>query len=276
MVKSDVMSKKMLSILVLYYFVLRIFLRPLKEYSKAVQSDVSAWVLPFVFSNAFFMVIFWGMTIYFYSDIPFIDKTTYFFLCRMKKVDWGIIQLVRIFLSAVVLVTTLFLVCIMLLIPFLEFTGDWGSVIRTLSLTNVTENFTFLFDIPYFILSHYVGWKAMIILYFLCVLSIAFIGFLMFLVSLIGSRTVAFLAAGAFSVLPVMAENMSVKFPRIYYITIPSWVQLTKIRTSYNFDYPSLQYVFIVLIVTIILFGGLSLVVIREENFLDKTMKGLR
>ena len=71
--KGKVFSSKTLVLLILQFFVVRIYMQGVVDCSKAYNYPCAPWVLPFYFSSSYVILMNMFMIIYYFSDAPFMQ-----------------------------------------------------------------------------------------------------------------------------------------------------------------------------------------------------------
>ena len=97
------------------------------------HTPVTPWVFPFYLGNPMMFIIFGGLAMLFYCDAPFLDGNALFLIARAGRRNWIWGQFLYICASAMVLTLYNVLFSVLLLLPHLVFSSDWGSLLWTLA-----------------------------------------------------------------------------------------------------------------------------------------------
>lgn len=258
------------SLLILQLFVNYINLKPLLEFSKAVQYPVSPWVFPFMISDYHYAFLFLVGFIYYFSDVPFLQHFNMYQVIRTGRIRWAAGHLCSIIVQSFFLMALNMGSGILLLAGHLEWTADWGKLLHTASLTNAASCYGFLFSIPSQTLEHFSPLQLMTITFLMGSLVISFFGILMFAVSLAANRLTAVTVGTIMTLMIFFVENV---FPlhtvRMASITPADWIRTANIGLKLHGYYvlPSQSYMFTILVSGIALFGVIVLFCIRRVEF---------
>lgn len=253
-------STRTLILVILYAFVLHIFLSPVKSFTSAVQHRTSPWYFPFMLSNVYFLLLVSTGAIYFFSNVPFMNDLEMYYLIRTGRLRWGISQIFYIILSSFSIISILMLLSLLILMPDINLSFEWGKVIHTLSLTDAGTQFKMLFSVDYYTQNLYSPLQLYVITFLIGGLGISFIGLIMFTISLYFSRIAAIGTVMIFAVLPPIVENSHLIYQQFFsYLSPLSWMRIVRIGRS-NFGYtgiPPLSQIlllFLLIIMVCILF----------------------
>ena len=225
---SKILSIKMATLFLLLGFIYHIFLSPIKNFSTSVNYPISPWVFPFLLSDVYFIVLFMSAVVYFYSDVPFMKEWTMYQMIRTGRVRWAIAQIEVIFISAFAFIVIAFISSSLILFPNITLEEGWGKVLYTLSMTNAAGDYSIPFGISYNIISGYTVQEAVGVTIIFGGIIIAFLGMLMFAVSLYASRLWANIIAMILVILPIVVENVGDIFPWLIYFSPISWMRVSE------------------------------------------------
>lgn len=222
-------SIRMFTLLLLLGFVYHIFLTPLNSFVKSVNHPVCPFIFPFLLSDIYFLVLFMAAVVYYFSDAPFMKNWTMYQVIRTGRVRWAFGQIETILISSFTFVILAIGMTGILLLPNVTLSEGWGKVLYTLSMTGASGDFNIPFSIPYEIISRYTILEGLGVTILVGVMVIAFIGLLMFCISLIGSRLLANVVAMVFVIMPMIQLNIGMAVPELDYVSPVSWMNLSKI-----------------------------------------------
>ncbi len=92
------------------------------------------WVFPFFLGNPSLFFIFGGIAMLLYCDAPFWGKEAPFLIMRMGRRNWILGQVIYVYLSGLMYTLFTIAVSVIMLIPCVSFSGDWGDVLHTIAL----------------------------------------------------------------------------------------------------------------------------------------------
>lgn len=119
------------------FTILHYYTDSIKQYAIAAQYPAAPWVLPFMGQNVYFQFVYGISVACFYSNVPYMPGYEMYVLMRQGRMWWVSAKLLRIWISAVMLVVTTFVLSILPLVPNLEWTFRWGKLYYSLALTDV-------------------------------------------------------------------------------------------------------------------------------------------
>lgn len=222
-------SIRMFTLLLLLGFVYHIFLTPLNSFVKSVNHPICPFIFPFLLSDIYFLVLFMAAVVYYFSDAPFMKNWTMYQVIRTGRVRWAFGQIETILISSFTFVILAIGMTGILLLPNVTLSEGWGKVLYTLSMTGASGDFNIPFSIPYEIISRYTVLEGLGVTILVGGMVIAFIGLLMFCISLIGSRLLANVVAMVFVIMPMIQLNIGMAVPELDYVSPVSWMNLSKI-----------------------------------------------
>lgn len=262
-------SIRMFTLLLLLGFVYHIFLTPLNSFVKSVNHPICPFIFPFLLSDIYFLVLFMAAVVYYFSDAPFMKNWTMYQVIRTGRVRWAFGQIETILISSFTFVILAIGMTGILFLPNVTLSEGWGKVLYTLSMTGASGDFSIPFSIPYEILSHYTVLEGLGVTILVDGMVIAFIGLLMFCISLIGSRLLANVVAMVFVIMPMIQLNIGMAVPELNYVSPVSWMNLSKIDITGTGSGLPLSYCVTILGIMSIL---LSIVIIWKIRTVDFQM----
>lgn len=225
-------SVKTATLFLLLGFVQHIFLSPIKEFSESVNYPVAPVAFPFLISDIYFLILFMSAVIYFFSDVPFMKERTMYQVIRVGRVRWSVGQIISIILSSYIFVIVAILENVLILLPDITVNEGWGKVLYTLSMTSAASDYRIPFSVSYDIISKFEPLKAMVVTILMCGLVIAFIGLLMFALSLYISRLCANVIAMLLTILPIVSVNVGRSASWLMYCSPVSWMRISELNTG--------------------------------------------
>lgn len=222
-------SIRMFTLLLLLGFVYHIFLTPLNSFVKSVNHPICPFIFPFLLSDTYFLILFMAAVVYYFSDVPFMKNWTMYQVIRTGRVRWALGQIETILISSFTFVILAIGMTGILFLPNITLTEGWGKVLYTLSMTGTSGDFNIPFSIPYEIISSYTVLEGLGVTILVGGMVIAFIGLLMFCISLIGSRLLANVVAMVFVIMPMIQLNIGMAVPELDYVSPVSWMNLSEI-----------------------------------------------
>lgn len=265
--KQNFFCVKLYVLIILQFFVLHIFLSPLKNFSLIVKHHITPWVFPFLLSDVYFTIFFMAGVIYYYSNVPFMQYTQMYQVIRTGRRKWALGKIGGIVISAYGLIFIETIISIIPLLPRMQFESGWGKIIYTLSMTDAMQKYGVDLYIPYEIISRYSPLKAIIIEFLISGLVISFIGIMMFAISIMFSRLAAICVVMIFEILPIIVLNLSGLHNNIIYFSPISWMNMTMIGVKSKCGFPQITYIITMLLIAISILSVLILWKIKRIDF---------
>lgn len=265
--KQHFFSSRTVGFLALQFFVLHVFLSPLRDFCVSVNYPVSLWSIIFVFTSPYFAFFFIAGIIYFYSNVPYMHYAQTYQIIRTGRLKWLDGKIANVLLSAVCLGILEVLLSFIPLIGAIHFEPDWGKVLYTLSMTDAVDSLGLSFTVPYDILMYYNPRHALLLIIFILILVIAFIGLLMFCISLYFSRMTAVNVAMGMNILQIVVLNMSYRYRWLNFISPISWLDINSISIKDDGKLPTFLFIVIFLILAAVILSVLSALRIKRIDF---------
>ena len=74
--------------MLLLFVAINIYVSPIKDFSVMTNFKVTPWVFPFLISDANFLAMFMAGVVYYFSNVPFMQKTYSYYLLREGRKKW--------------------------------------------------------------------------------------------------------------------------------------------------------------------------------------------
>lgn len=245
-------SSRLLLFILFQVTIIHFYSRNIIRFVEAANYPVSMWTLPFLFQNVYMQFIYGISVVYFFSTVPFFQQSQMYAILRQGRTEWMICKCFRIILSSVALVITELLCSIIVLVPDIELTQDWGKVLYSLSMTTAVDEYRIKIPIPYEMINNYSAIEAMLLLIFLLFEVTLMMGFVMFTVSIILSRIAAVITGTVIAIFSVIVANIYYQLKEITFFSPFSWLDILLLDGTRGRIHPYLwQIVSIVLVVII-------------------------
>ena len=240
--KHKLLSSRFRSLCLIYAGFAWVSMSSIRDFIEATNYPVSPYIYPIMVVNIKFRTIISFCCVYLFSDVPFLQYSKMYSLIRMGRFKWALAQLLSICETAFLFCIYMCIVPVILCIPNIELTKEWGKIIHTLSLTNVSGLYSIDIYVPYEVLVRIKPMEAMLLAVGLSTLLISFFGIFMFAISLIFKRNIAVVAASVVVVWSVAVYN-------IYKLLFPYapvlWLDISQIgQLFYGMKrFPDLRYI---------------------------------
>lgn len=220
-------------------------------------------LLPFLQTNTFYMKAIELSILCFFSDAPFMEKNEMYYLMRYGKRRWGLHKYRYIVESSIAFAVVLFLVTILVTIPTIKFSNEWGELIRTVSVDNSIMGAFFSADA--FILNRYSPLKLLLYVLSIDALAFVLIGMMTFVFSLIWGRKMGYILTIVVIYLPTIILR-HVEGELVYFSPF-SWLDMNFWRTGYDLNRPSMTYIVAVLLLLILLLGIIGIFQVQRLDW---------
>ena len=243
-----IFNKKNFVQMLLLFVVINIYVSPIKDFSEMTDYKVAPWVYPFLLSDANFLAMFIAGVVYYFSNVPFMQKSISYYLLRESRKKWIMEQFIYIILSAFVITGVSIVLSIIALMPCVVFEADWGNVLFTLARTNAGSMVKMFWNISIHFIRNYSPVWGMALTILLTVIGIIFIGMLMFFLSIYVNRIVSVVVATVLILYSAVVANIGNTFEKSFAMFSPlSWLRVTRIDVvEYGFSVsPTITYIII-------------------------------
>ena len=181
--KHKLLSSRFRSLCLIYAGFVWVNMSSIRSFIEATNCPVSIYIYPIMLIHIKFRTIISFCCVYLFSDVPFLQYSKMYSLIRMGRLRWALAQILSICETAFLFCLYMCIVPVVLCIPNVEFTGEWGKIIHTLSLTNMSQVYAINIYVPYEVLVRLEPMEAMFLAVGLSTLLISFFGIFMFAVS---------------------------------------------------------------------------------------------
>ncbi len=259
-------SGRLLVFCVFQFSILHYYVDSVRRYAAVADYPAAPWILPFMGQNVYFQFVYGISVIYFYSNVPFMQRHEMYVLMRLGKVRWAFMKLFRVWLSAVMLVMVEFILSILPLVPHLEWTFQWGKLYHSLALTDAGISCNVRLFFPYEMLHANNAMTTMLLFLVVLCLVTGLTGTLMFALSVCFGRTAAIMA-GTFSVvLAVVFENLRLWQAWIGFLSPFSWLNLLLLYGKTGKTAPSFPVICAAAVIFIMIAGAFSIKAVQGKD----------
>lgn len=223
---NNFFSKRFLIFCIFQFTILHYYGDSVIACAASLRHPAAPWILPFMGQSVYFQCVYGISVVCFYSNIPFTQRCELYTIIRQGRTRWTLIKLLRIWLSALVLVLTEFVLSVVTLIPYLEWNLEWGKLYHTLAVSNGIFADKLRLFFPYELICENSALASALeqFLAALCVTGVC--GTLMFALSIGPGRTAAILMGSFFAVLSVAIANLSASYQWIAFVSMFSWLDM--------------------------------------------------
>lgn len=234
-------SFRFATLVIMLLLIFDIFLRGFRNNAELMGMNANIGVLPFLQSHNYFMKIVLLGVVYFYSNVPFMEREQLYVLARIGKRKWGRRNLSYIVGSSFFMTILLFVISVVEIVSVGKCSAEWDAVYKTLALTG--GNREMMFGISYRIMEAYCPVQLLFGTLLLDWLIIMFLGLVMYVVSLYGYRTASCVLAVILVFLPSVSEWLTID-SLVYYSPV-SWLDCDNWRIGFDNTKPDMAYMLI-------------------------------
>ena len=187
-IKSRMKNPKLLWVLIVWFFMLDVFLAKYRAIAMTMGIKDSLAILPHVQNNFYFnkIVLLGGMC--FFSDVPYMAGEELYVVLRIGKEKWAHRNCYYILLSGILLSALLTLLSILVILPAVNLKNEWGAMYQTLSLSEIASDI----DINSNAMNEFTPYELMLHIFLIDALAFAFMGMLLYTLSLFISKVFAY------------------------------------------------------------------------------------
>jgi len=241
------------------------------EYARIVGYGVSPWIFPHILINPIVMPIYGCFAMLLFSDAPFIDRHMPFLVVRTGRVSWVLGQLLYVLLTSFLYTIINYGITLISFLPYIDFTWDWGKVIRTLAMNPASaheKGISLTVWIQDSIVTFFSATEATLISLGLFFLVTLFIGIVIFSLNLVIGKTSGIIAAGILvfiSYFSIFVGRLTIGL-RVYYFSPLSWASLQYIDWHSSGKAPSFRYAIVFLLVSSLLLSIISTISFSKKD----------
>ena len=261
--KKWIINPRIYLIFILTTLYLHSRISPISTFCLNSGYKISPYIFPYLMSDRSIIFIIMMGVVLLFCDAPFIEIDQPYIIMRSGRITWLWGQLAYIALASMLYFVIMIVLSILILLPNLSFSADWGKVIGTFAQTNVANQHLISIPFDFLLYNSYSPLSAMFFSFTNSFLVAIFIGILIFVFNLNISRF-----AG------VITSTLLVLWHMVTYMTWTgstryspiTWVSLAKIDINGNTLYPSLPYIYFVISTLIIILILLAIMSIRKRD----------
>lgn len=239
-------------------------LSPIAVFAKNVDIDVSPFVFPFFISSTYTGKLLLMGVVLLFCDAPFTEQDHPYIILRSGRRIWYLGQLIYILIGSAIYSLALILITVIVLLPNISLTLEWGKVITTLAQTNISYQYGIPVLFNKSIVLEFTPFMAMTIQFLLCWLTCVMLGNLLFFVNARISRAAGSIVTIALILLQVATELIGTA--KASYFSPTAWISFSKLNVDGVSEYPTITYAISSLIILILILSVLSYLAVRRKD----------
>lgn len=255
--------------LILVTILMHQIIGPIRIFCSETGISITPWIFPHVVQWYFIQNIILIGVVLLFCDAPFFNEGTPFLIMRSGRGNWIKAQLLYVMAASFICCFSLLLISILLTAPYIDFSLEWGKIINTLAQTDASNQIGTV-KLDYKILQLYHPVQATALSFFISWLVVSFTGILMLTANLFGRRIIGAVLGTALSFTPYFAMTFTNLYIG-YYVSPPTWMDITLLADTGYSSYPSASYIFSFLVIGIIVLSLISYLRMRKKIILITT-----
>lgn len=230
-IRNRMFNIRGLSFMLILFYIVDMYLASLRDVVDMLGGEVHFAMFPFLINDAYFNKLLLLLILLFYSDVPFMDNNQMYVVMRIGKQRWGRRNMAYILISSFLLTLSLTVISLMDLFPVAYFENEWNDVCRTLALTDAGNMMDF--SIVYSVIKDFSPFRFFLYGFISCWVVTAFFGMLMYTVSLLSGRVLAYAVSAAIMFLPQLAF-LTMFHSEVVYFSPAEWMRCRWWRGTAN------------------------------------------
>lgn len=236
LLKKRMISVRMITLLVIWVFMLDLYLSDYRLRAMAHAVKDAAAVLPHLQNDFYFnKVILLGVACFF-SNVPFMEQGELYVVMRLGKRKWGMRNVISIISCGWILSAVLTLLSVVMIIPVVDFSNEWGSLFQTFALSG-SSGVQFCQQA----MQTYTPYQLQIHIFLMDALAFSLLGMILYTASLFVPRIWAYALAVVLIFLPSLGKFLG---GMIDNFSPFSWIETTHWRYGFDNSKPDLIYIY--------------------------------
>ncbi len=229
------------AVLIIVYFILDIYIVPLRNYAQDVGGVISFANFSFILASNYASKIIFLCVLYYYSNVPFLEPQEQYFLVRMGRFGTCIKNYAYIVISSLLLTVSMWLVSFLSICSNISFENSWGSLDKTVAFTKLGNELGNFYGIYGKALERYSPYELFGHVFLLQICAKVFVGSFLYVISMMFYRSVALFSGAVVIMLPDAIKYITFS----YYFSPLSWMQCDSWRYGYDGTMPDLVYCYV-------------------------------
>lgn len=250
-------------IFIISFLYLHSILSPITNFCLTSGYRITPYIFPYVMSQPITVLLIMLAVVLLFCDAPFIGEEQIYIIVRSGRIQWLFGCIIYIALASILFFLLIVLFTILIFLPTIELSSQWGKVIGTFAQTSLASQYGISIPFSQTIFTGYFPLQAMLLTFCNCC-SISFVlGMIIFLLNLKFTKL-----TGTITSIILILWQIAVKKTWSGFIRYSpvSWVSLSNIDIFSNSLYPNLTYIYIVIFSMSLVTICLSIFVIRKRD----------
>lgn len=245
-----------------------IMIASIRSFAREMDVGIGPWIYPFLPSSWYLCMLEALGSVFLFCDAPMINQGTPYIFVRTGRRAWLGGQILYVVLAALFYQMMFLLASVLLILPQLEFTLQWGKALGSLALTDM--GMAYGAELSPVLVRQYTPIQAMLLSFSLRWMVTTLFGMLILTMNLFLPRIWGTIVGGVLALLHPTAINASGTMP--FYFSPSSWTAVDYINLSGAAGirtvslFPTLSYIWTAGIGTIVLLIGISCWGFRKKS----------
>lgn len=241
---------------------------PIRSFSRDMAVGIGPWIYPFLPSKWYICMLEALGAVFLFCDAPMVNHGTPYMFVRTGRKAWLGGQIIYIIIAALIYQMMFLLASLLLILPQMEYTLQWGKALGSLALTDM--GMMYGVELSSVFVRQYTPIQAMLLSFSLRWMVTSLFGMLILCMNLFLPRIWGTIIGGVIALLHPTAINAS--GTALFYFSPSSWTVVDYINLSGANEirtvslFPKLSYIWIVGIGMIILLIGVSYYGFRKKS----------
>ena len=241
------------------------------DYARIVGYGVSPWIFPHILTVPVAMPVYGSFAMLLFSNAPFMDRHTPFIMIRTGRNSWVWGQLLYILFTSFLYTIINYVITVLSFLPYIDFTNDWGKVIRTLAMNPTSayeKGIQLTVVVNSSIVTSFTAIEATLISLGLFFLVTLFMGTIIFSLNLVVGKMCGTIVAGILvfvSYFSIYVGRLTIGY-HVFYFSPLNWSSLQYIDWYHSGESPSFLYAVLFLLVISIILGVISVVSFSRKD----------
>lgn len=249
LLKTQLISWRMFSIMLISILTMDTFLAPVRVYCEQLQVKMSQWGFALIWHNKYVGMCFLLIYVFAVAVFPRNRKKDCYIISRIGVSGWAMGQ--SLFIITLGWIYTFFLCLVqnLLLLNNMELQVGWGKGWGTLANSEVIMEYGIYTTVPYLAISNYSPVYANLLVFLIFGLLLGMLGVMVFWLNFYSKVAGPLLASGLIFLSLAAAQKT-----RLHRFSPVSWIRLDSHYRILNPKQPSVGYILVMLILGTILF----------------------
>lgn len=257
------LNPRLYILIILQFMYLWYLISPITQLSKNLHVRVTPWLFTHITSYRYSQLILMLGIIILFANSPFIEEEYNYLIIRSGKKKWVLGQIFYMITATALYFIVIFLLTVILVLPNIYPSFEWGKIITTIANTNATEQIELVINSK--ILLTYSPLTATVLSFIISWAAGSILALIMFLINLRCKNFVGIIAA---IFIVFLDRAIFSNFPnfKLAYISPVSLSNLSGLNISSQGISPTVSYSIVFLLVSLVVLSILAVLSVRKKT----------